>query len=787
MIKDERGVAVGHAEFKELEFIFEAAKRKYLESGAICSLIKMANQGRLPTMQAVQRRPQSGAVFLYDREKLMDFRVDGHEWIRKNKSAGVREDHVKLKLGKETRLYACYVHSAVTKSFHRRSYWDLVETSNIVLVHYLDKNIGAKVVHTSKCKCLACWVGYIREARTQQELERKVVEPIPTPLGGSELLSPLENVEFDAFMRGINFGDSDQDPAPPQNLPIDPNDVFMEDFAPDNLSSTSETKLLIYMSQRSGKVIPVGGIETEKISVHFGAGYWVPGVFLAGGVIKCKSPPMPFGTAVQLQVRICGIPCEFNGGGSPTVRYQIPSLEQPRQPSPTIFPPQGMFGDQPTPSNIQPFIDPRYLLKRKRKRMPMLSPKHGMNDLEETDVDQLDDDELTELSESLLQRVVKMLVELTREEKELVGQIDSLDDTGFNLLHYTVVFSHAKLVELLLEHGADPNAKTSTGDTPLHLAAEVGDKAIVAKLIDSGADFSIRDASGHTCADLAEMYGFVELQEWIHNTGQFLSTTLSSQSYSSASSGAADSLDSPPHNSLDDVFSINGVDTSPAKESREDKQNKMLRKALASMSLKDRCALSLGMSSRDRNQSITSVSSKDVNGSEGVELLGSLNFDACENTGLHSPDSAMGKESESNVHQIVSEDEGGLSAVISAMHDDERSELEEEARVIQMNIRRWLLRRNVRATRRVQTETKGFLKHKNSMEIESKATKVQAVSKGFLARREYRQARQDVIQVQAATRCLLAQKNFHFWRRQLSATVVIQRTIRAHQLRRSKG
>ena len=63
------------------------------------------------------------------------------------------------------------------------------------------------------------------------------------------------------------------------------------------------------------------------------------------------------------------------------------------------------------------------------------------------------------------------------------------------------------------------------------------------------------------------------------------------------------------------------------------------------------------------------------------------------------------------------------------------------------------------------------------------ATKVQAVGKGFLARREYKQARQDVIQVQAATRTLLARSKLLAWKRQLSAALVIQRSIRKRQLR----
>jgi ankyrin repeat protein len=68
---------------------------------------------------------------------------------------------------------------------------------------------------------------------------------------------------------------------------------------------------------------------------------------------------------------------------------------------------------------------------------------------------------------------------------------------GYTPLHTAVFRGQVKVVQNLLEHGADVSVKTSSGDSPLHLVfilpRMAGREAIIRFLLLNGADMSVKN------------------------------------------------------------------------------------------------------------------------------------------------------------------------------------------------------------------------------------------------------------------------------------------------------
>ena len=93
--------------------------------------------------------------------------------------------------------------------------------------------------------------------------------------------------------------------------------------------------------------------------------------------------------------------------------------------------------------------------------------------------------------------------------KMLIAGGANLEHTsgGDTPLHYAMRNERAKLITLLLQRGARPDAAGRGGDTPLHLAGRRTDTAenveLIAFLLDAGADPNTRNDSGWRPLDLA--------------------------------------------------------------------------------------------------------------------------------------------------------------------------------------------------------------------------------------------------------------------------------------------
>ena len=96
-----------------------------------------------------------------------------------------------------------------------------------------------------------------------------------------------------------------------------------------------------------------------------------------------------------------------------------------------------------------------------------------------------------------------------RAMKRHIRRIDDLDaiheESGSTALSIASALGYTSIANMLLDAGADPDARNRDQSTPLHGAALMGNADIVERLLALGADSSIRSDTGTNAMDLANL------------------------------------------------------------------------------------------------------------------------------------------------------------------------------------------------------------------------------------------------------------------------------------------
>lgn len=100
------------------------------------------------------------------------------------------------------------------------------------------------------------------------------------------------------------------------------------------------------------------------------------------------------------------------------------------------------------------------------------------------------------------------------------ADIYAVDGDGVSALDIAIKFKHKQVVKFCVDKGINPNqTKRKSGILPLMLAACFSDLALIELLIEAGADLNAKDSAGATAKDYAKKLGQKQVVEFLGEKG----------------------------------------------------------------------------------------------------------------------------------------------------------------------------------------------------------------------------------------------------------------------------
>ena len=99
------------------------------------------------------------------------------------------------------------------------------------------------------------------------------------------------------------------------------------------------------------------------------------------------------------------------------------------------------------------------------------------------------------------------------------ADVDQQQNGGYTAVYIACHFGHEKVVDLLLEAGANIALCRGSRHRPLHISVERGRGTLVQKLLDRNADANAKGCNGATPLSLAEKKGYTDIAEMLKAAG----------------------------------------------------------------------------------------------------------------------------------------------------------------------------------------------------------------------------------------------------------------------------